>query len=486
MLDQSFSYENFRILLDVENRQGNYLEDKSFFKDNDLFSESRKLSNKIIELNKQIRDEKVKLPAKHLRIADDCKEIDKLEKIKDEIKTQREGKLEEILGEISAKINDENYKIKIQKGNVKFGDQLYTAEKTPENYFVLKQLQRNIYKTFNVKQSDRKKLISQISLLLKDGFPKVILRTDISKFYESIPHSQLINKIDENSLLSFPSKKVIKQILNQYWNILVADGIKNANDERVGIPRGIGMSAFLSELYLKDLDSLLKSMPNVTYFARYVDDIIIIFTPDNRKETTPMSTYKSEVKCIIEKFSLKINYRKTQVIDLKNGVTQNYSITYLGYKFSISDQNPLTIEMSAKKFNRYKSKIKVSFDEFHSNFLKYSPNTSKTNNKLVQRIKILTSNFRLYRRKDNVLIGIYFSNEFLTNELQDLVKLDRFLKSEIKRVSTSLSVISKDKLDNLSFTNGFNKKHTLNFNFNDKHKRGAVKIDKIINIWKDL
>jgi hypothetical protein len=227
-------------------------------------------------------------------------------------------------------------------------------------------------------------------------------------------------------------------------------------------------------------------MPNVTYFARYVDDIIIIFTPDNRKETTPMSTYKSEVKCIIEKFSLKINYRKTQVIDLKNGVTQNYSITYLGYKFSISDQNPLTIEMSAKKFNRYKSKIKVSFDEFHSNFLKYSPNTSKTNNKLVQRIKILTSNFRLYRRKDNVLIGIYFSNEFLTNELQDLVKLDRFLKSEIKRVSTSLSVISKDKLDNLSFTNGFNKKHTLNFNFNDKHKRGAVKIDKIINIWKDL
>src|SRR5690606_8870530 len=164
----------------------------------------------------------------------------------------------------------------------------------------------------------------------------------------------------------------------------------------------------------------------------------------------------------------------------------NHNITYLGYKFSLSNQKPLTIKMSDKKYNRYKSKIKISFDEFLSDISKYTPNTSKANNKLVQRIKILTSNFRLFRRKDNVLIGIYFSNEFLTKELQDLENLDRFLRSEIKRVSASLSIISKNKLDMLSFTNGFNKKHTLNFNFNEKHKRGAVKIDKIINIWKDL
>lgn len=322
--------------------------------------------------------------------------------------------------------------------------------------------------------------------MLKDGFPKVILRTDISKFYESIPHNQLINKIDENSLLSFPSKKVIKQILNQYWNILVADGIKNANDERIGLPRGIGISAFLSELYLKDLDSLLKSMPNVTYYARYVDDIIIIFTPENRKDTSHIMTHKSEVKKIIEKFSLQINNRKTQIIDLKNGIKQNYNITYLGYKFTLSNQKPLIIKMSDKKYNRYKSKIKISFKEFRSDIIKYTPNTSKANNKLVQRIKILTSNFRLFSRKDNVLIGIYFSNEFLTKELEDLVKLDKFLRSEIKSVSAISSKISKNKLDTLSFTNGFNNKHTVNFNFNQKQKRGAVKIDKIINIWKDL
>lgn len=504
MLDQSFSYDNFRTLLDVENRKGTYLEDKTFFKDNDLFSESRLLSNKIIEINKQIRDEKAKLPAKHLRTPNDYVKIDIFEKQKEEIKKERENKLEEILKEISATINDEKFRLIIQKGIVKYGDQLYTAENTPENYFVLKQLQRNIYKTFNVKQSDRKKLISQISLLLNDNFPKVILRTDISKFYESIPHRQLLNQIEENSLLSYPSKKVVKDILNQYWKILVDDGIKNANDERVGIPRGIGISAFLSELYLKDLDSLIKSLPNVTFYARYVDDIIIIYTPDNRSEIVSTSKYKSDVKHIIEKFSLKMNNDKTQIIDLRKANYQrnqskNYSLTYLGYKFLISFKKskndkgkdvivrqPLSIKMSEKKFERYKEKIKVAFDEFSSDVIKHATCTSKINNKLVQRIKILTSNFRLYRRKNNVLIGIYFSNEFLTKELQDLKDLDTFLKSEIARVSASLSVIAKSKLEKLSFVSGFENQHTLNFNFNEKNKRGAVNIDKILNIWTNI
>lgn len=60
MLDQSFSYENFRILLDVENRKGRYLEDKIFF-DSDFFKKSREISDLIIEKNKEIRKESYKV-----------------------------------------------------------------------------------------------------------------------------------------------------------------------------------------------------------------------------------------------------------------------------------------------------------------------------------------------------------------------------------------------------------------------------------------
>jgi hypothetical protein len=504
MLDQSYSYENFRIILDVENRKGKYLEDSSFFNDSDLFEKSRSISDKIIEVNKSISDEYEKLQPKHLRKTDDYLEIEKLETTKLKLKEEREIALEEILREISAKVNSDDYKLLINKGLIKFGDQLYISEDIPENYFVQKQLQRNIHKTFDVKQADRKMIISQLKLLLSDNFPKVIIRTDISKFYESIPHKHLIDRIEENSLLSYPSKKIIKEILNQYWKILLNDGIKNINDERIGLPRGIGVSAFLSELYLKDFDKILKSLPNVIFYARYVDDIIIIITPNHRNEKLTSSQLKAEVKKIANRFNLKINEDKTQIIDLRKSNSQRksskmYPLTFLGYEFKISyrkstniknkiqiEQLPLCVGMSSKKKQKLTDKIKTAFNQFDTDILKYAGAVSKSNNILVQRIKILTHNFRLYRRKDNILIGIYFSNEFLTDDLQDLIDLDDTLKSEIKRVSLKLSPIAENKLNGLSFKDGFVEKSTLNFNFNNISKRGVVNIEKIIKIWANL
>src|SRR5690606_24300607 len=201
---------------------------------------------------------------------------------------------------------------------------------------------RNIYKTFKVKQASRKIIIDQLRLLLDDGFPKIIIRTDIKKFYESIPHKELLEKIEENSLLSYPSKKIIRSVLNQYWEILIADGIKTINDERMGIPRGIGFSAYLSELYLRDFDNKIKSIENVTYYSRYVDDIIMIITPDHRNKYQNVDILKDEIKNILfEKSKLNINTSKTIVLDLtienKNRTnSETYDLTYLGYKFGIS------------------------------------------------------------------------------------------------------------------------------------------------------
>jgi len=267
MLDQSFSYENFRILLDVENRKGRYLEDKVFF-DSDIFKESRDVSDLIIIKNKEIREESYKVKSIPKAEDRDYTLLEKLNSEKNELKKNREKLLEDILIRIARKTDVEDYELKIKKGQIKWGSQLYEIEHNSENYFVTKQLQRNIYKTFKVKQASRKVIIDQLRLLLDDGFPKIIIRTDIKKFYESIPHKELLAKIEENSLLSFPSKKMIKKVLNQYWKILVADGKKLSSDERVGIPRGIGFSAYLSELYLRDFDNKIKSLTNVTYYTR--------------------------------------------------------------------------------------------------------------------------------------------------------------------------------------------------------------------------
>lgn len=490
MLDQSFSYENFRIILDVENRKGLYLEDKQFFKD-DIFKESREKSNEIIEKNREIREEGKRL--KKFIGAKDYTRIDQLKGEKEALIIEREKKLDLILTELSRKANKDTYRINIEKGHIKFGKQLYHSESKAEDYFVLKQLQRNIYKTFKVKQSERRTIISQLKHLLSDGFPKLIIRTDIESFYESIPHKKLISKIEDNSLLSFPSKKIIKDILNQYWKLLLTDGIKNVTDERVGIPRGIGVSAYLSELFLRDIDNRIKSLPNVTYYSRYVDDIIIIFTPNNKKENKTPEYYFDQIKEIVQDSELRINENenKTKYIDLRDVKSPlNKEITYLGYRFdfkwSYKDPTNLTegmkksieIFMSDDKFERYKKKIELSFEEHRNNKLKYIGKENATNKLLIKRIRFLTTNTRLIRRKQNVFVGIYFSNEFLSEPLNDLLRLDELLSSEIAsiRLSTPTNII--EMLNECKFSKGFMEKSFTKFNPNS--------FEKIISVWKTI
>lgn len=502
MLDQSFSYENFRILLDVENRKGRYLEDKVFF-ESDYFKNSREISDLIILKNKEIRDESYKLKSIHKIDDRDYTLLDSLKDEKEKLKKDREQALEEILITIAQKTDVDDYELKIEKGQVKWGSQLYEIEHNPENYFVTKQLQRNIYKTFKVKQASRKVIIDQLKLLFDDGFPKIIIRTDIEKFYESIPHKELLEKIEENSLLSFPSKNMIRRVLNQYWKILIADGIKSITDERVGIPRGIGFSAYLSELYLRGFDNKIKSLSNVTYYSRYVDDIIIIITPKHRNEIKSKLLYESEIKNILfNSTKLNINSSKTQIIDLtkenrERKISQNYILTYLGYKFKISyskkteqqkngdirefiSKDKLKVFMSDAKLQRFKDKIDASFAEYNTLVIKYATEKNATERMLLKRIKFLTNNHQLFRRKSNVFIGIYFSNEFLSEPFLDLIELDKYLKMKISALPVSTSIKLVDTLNKFSFENGFIKKSIVRFN-TDSFKNG-----KMLQIWKIL
>jgi hypothetical protein len=502
MLDQSFSYENFRILLDVENRKGRYLEDKVFF-ESDYFKNSREISDLIILKNKEIRVESYKLKSIHKIDDRDYTLLDSLKDEKEKLKKDREQALEEILIAIAQKTDVDDYELKIEKGQVKWGSQLYEIEHNPENYFVTKQLQRNIYKTFKVKQASRKVIIDQLKLLFDDGFPKIIIRTDIEKFYESIPHKELLEKIEENSLLSFPSKNMIRRVLNQYWKILIADGIKSITDERVGIPRGIGFSAYLSELYLRGFDNKIKSLSNVTYYSRYVDDIIIIITPKHRNEIKSKLLYESEIKnTLFNSTKLNINSSKTQIIDLtkenrERKISQNYILTYLGYKFKISyskkteqqkngdirefiSKDKLKVFMSDDKLQRFKDKIDASFAEYNTLVIKYATEKNATERMLLKRIKFLTNNHQLFRRKSNVFIGIYFSNEFLSEPFLDLIELDKYLKMKISALPVSTSIKLVDTLNKFSFENGFIKKSIVRFN-TDSFKNG-----KMLQIWKNL
>ena len=228
---------------------------------------------------------------------------------------------------------------------------LYTTSNTPENYFALKQIQRNISRLFGVKQANRHAIVEQVISLLSDNFPKFIIRTDIKEFYESIRHEPLLERIHKDNLLTPFSRNILTGVLKSY---------KAESGSTKGIPRGIGVSAYLAELYMRNIDNEIQNLQGVTYYARYVDDIIIIFTPS---PTEGNRQYLTEVKEIVEKkHQIRLNAAKTEPIDLTSSASTK-SIDYLGYKISFGS-GPVKTQITQSKINRYRERIKKAFDHY--------------------------------------------------------------------------------------------------------------------------
>ena len=449
MLDQSFSAHNFRTIMQAQNRKGIYVEARGKF-ERDPFLNTRIESWKILILNEKIKNERIRLKAiaESTSVSFDYNSYkvfkENVEGEKKIISENRELLLGEVLTTLSNNINHSNFKITIKKGEVKWNKQLYITEKSAENYFALKQTQYNIKKSFDAKQSSRALIVSQLVTLLKDDFPKVLVRADIKEFYETIPHSLLINKVNENSILSYPSKKIIKDVLNSYWDTLVIDGVKNKTDIRVGIPRGIGISAYLSELCMKDFDNEIKAFSNVTYYSRYVDDIIIIFTPESRTEVSSADSYKDTVSNFLnKKTGLQTNSSKTESVDLRKKVSDmtaetSFETTFLGYRLTIN----------------YKY-----VDEQKDGGI----------------VRVMRKEPLEVGNKNNVFVGIYFSNQYLSQPLIDLIELDKILIFNIDLL-LSTEVYLKERLQKFSFVKGFIDKSFKNYNIDG--------LNKILSIWK--
>lgn len=266
MLDQSFSAHNLEVIFDLENRKGNI--------DIDWMPEGyRDAAAEMKELRRQISELKSKGRRK---TEEDIARINELEKSYKKEKEKKEASRQAFLKDCEEQINSKDFRFTMSKFWDDDSDkEVFTLNAgEPAVFFALKQLQYNIHKTFKVKQANRHAILCDVKALLHTKMSLHIVRTDISSFYESIPQTALLEKVEGNTLLSHKSKAFIRAIIKLYDDCkdeaLVAKG--------VGVPRGVGISPLLSEIYVRDLDSTIKSYMGTQFYARYVDDIFIILT----------------------------------------------------------------------------------------------------------------------------------------------------------------------------------------------------------------
>ncbi|MCG8733176.1 antiviral reverse transcriptase Drt3a [Tenacibaculum finnmarkense] len=500
MLDQSFSSTNFNKLFLKENRKGNF--DKSHL-NTEYFNKQEEFKNVLrekreLKKNKTLSSEKLDEFAERL---------ENINNEKEEIRLS-------VFEEYSDKINnqDDPFQFKIEYNLVK---EVYTVGKDPASYYAVKQLQQNINKTFKVIQADRNKIIKQIFNIASDGFPKIIIKTDIKSFYESIPQDRLFKKIENNTLLSPFSKKLIKRLFYEFED----KKDKTKIPLKKGIPRGIGISAYLSELYMRDIDNEIKELEDVIYYARYVDDIIVIVCP---KTVSKKRDYLNEIRAIVSKNLLELKdgtdgkETKTQEIELFQDKIRGRKdsdldeFKYLGYKFILKHfprnaKTELTIEISDNKIkekyiNRLDAIVKA-----YNNDSKY--NEKEARNIMFSRLKFLTGNFHLNNNKRNIKSGVFYSNRMLElnhNNFESLNTLNSELNKKIKTLSPPKGIKNKKDnfkeklinhiLSNYDFKKGFENKekffYTFSFNskeasfYSKKFKRVTNKFEVIKSIWK--
>lgn len=446
MLDQSFSAKHFRRIVDLENRRGNYLEGR-------YFPGVKRVTDRI----QRCASRKRELAKRHGWSSDSIKPVKRARKRYEKIK---EDRLWAELEEISNAINASSFKLSLtQAGTVK-GKPVFSSTDDAASFFALKQLQRNFFKVYGVKQSDRDTIINQLKGVLDNSFPKFVLRTDISQFYESIPQQTIINKVDTDGLLIPLSRKILRQVLSQYTELSSSGGI----------PRGVGVSAYLAELFMRDIDVKLSSLGSVNYrvcyYARFVDDIVMVLVPRLPSTT---SDYRDQVRNeLLSEIDaclggggngLQRNIEKTQFGSLLTKA-DSYEFSYLGYKFELLS-GVVHIGLSEKRIEKYRKRIDAAIAAYknrRNNSEKYCRAL------LAKRIRFLTNNTRLKNAKNNILVGSYFSNKCLSHT-KDFAQLDLYLDTAIKQNISKLE--AQRRIKKYSFVEGHAERRFSPFSISD-------------------
>ena len=316
----------------------------------------------------------------------------------------------------------------------------------------MKQLQTNLQKTFKVKQANRHLIMTNIKLLLKTKRPFYIIRTDVSSFFETIPQEHLKHIVMDNTLLAYKSKVFVNAILNEYE----AEKVKLADDERgemkegCGVPRGIGISSLLSEIYMRDLDSSIKKRHEVIFYVRYVDDIFMLLA--DLPQGKDIKSYYGDLENDFKKKGLDLKSLaddKCSIIDCTKRNDTAFSVTYLGYRLNIFGKmsepkdkkdkpkwkyTDVIFSMSANKKKRITKRIDNAFKHFNATN-KYDIHQARKD--LVDSLKLIIGNVRLHKSKSGIKTGLYFNSDLLDNK-HDLEELNTYLHSRTVNIYPNL------------------------------------------------
>ena len=306
------------------------------------------------------------------------------------------------------------------------------------DYLVCRILQENIKAKYDIRIGNRICIIKQLKCLLEDALPKAIVRTDIRSFFETINTIELIKEMDKDGRIQKSQIDLLSSLIDSYNEV---------SGNAIGVPRGVGISSYLAELYMQEIDEEIKKQPSVVYYARFVDDIVVI-TSEKEGRIDNASLLFAFLKKKLREKGLR-----THSSGSKFKICSNNSInfSYLGYSFT-QINNKLVVDISKEKVKKLKEKIKLAFVSFYNK--EYDSICSSYRKKLLdlkERLECISRAVHVRGMHKRVEIGTPITYSEITR-IDSLEILDRYLKSLIRQSNNNdLS----NMLAKIKFTDGF-------------------------------
>lgn len=198
---------------------------------------------------------------------------------------------------------------------------------------------------------DRMKVLLQ-RYYRENGADGWVLRLDVHKFFDSIPHDKLCEMVRQ-------------KVQNPKFVEMVCDIIRSFGNEK-GIGLGSQVSQLLAISYLSDLDHEIKEKMKIRCYSRYSDDIVLIHP---NKEYLQKCRQK-----IVERLSelgLELNPKST-LHHLRQG------ITYLKFRFILTPTGKVIYYITQNSVVRTRQRImrlvrkykegKITIDEVRMSF----------------------------------------------------------------------------------------------------------------------
>lgn len=339
---------------------------------------------------------------------------------------------------------------------------------------VLRKAGQNIRTITKARQSNRMEIIRRLKLFCEEGMSFTIVKMDIRNFYPSIDQASISGQL-QRRLLTAPSTRRVLLSFLEHCNL----------NSISGLPPGLAISAELSELYMQDFDRDMRQNLEPHYYARYVDDIILVLS-----EVGSVKALRKRIGSMLPE-GLHLNSAKSKVYRFSGTSSKSPapedSFDYLGYKFTVHQVKQYrngrpqdrTVELDIAK-----SKVKKNKTRICRSFLQYLADGNFED--LQDRVRVLTCGYQFFdeRRSKRRNAGIQYTYDLIDAHSPALTELDVFLKGMVLghygkiggRLALCLGNRERKKLLRHSFSKGMANK--VHFRFD------AARLVHLIEAWK--